>query len=169
LKKVSHRVLPENTGRTVRAIVFLSSATASARGAFSPPPQPVARRCPRRSGGINGSGNLTLTTVANSLGNVDNKVSIGTSGSLLGNILITSQNTTNNMTLRLGAPNALPATAEVTGRRRQWQWDQQVRTGPVRIRPDANPNFSHSEKRHTTAYVVFQQILGGPQILCRSP
>ncbi len=27
------------------------------------------------------------------------------------------------------------------------------------------PNFSHSEKRPTIAYFVFQQIQGGPQII----
>ena len=67
------------------------------------------------NGPIGGTGNLTFTTVANTLGGVDSKVAIGAAGNFVGNVTITTgRGDFNNMTVRLGAANALPTTAVVT-------------------------------------------------------
>jgi len=67
------------------------------------------------NGAIGGTGNITFSTGDNTLSG-DNRVSLGASSNFIGNVTITTTNltTANNMTLRLGAVNALPATAIVT-------------------------------------------------------
>ena len=45
--------------------------------------------------------------------------------------------------------------------------DRRGKFSPLTLAPRQNVDFSHSEKRPTTACVVFQQIQGGPQILYR--
>lgn len=70
------------------------------------------------NGAIGGSGNLTFATDNNTL-NGNNRVRIGSAGDFAGNVLITTvtttgQTTLNNMTVQLGADNALPPTAVVT-------------------------------------------------------
>jgi len=67
------------------------------------------------NGTIRGTGNMTFTTVANTLGSVDSKVSLGgANGSFTGNVSIMTANTANNMTVRLGAVNAISPKAVVT-------------------------------------------------------
>jgi autotransporter-associated beta strand protein len=69
----------------------------------------------RLNGAIGGSGNITFTTAANTFDQADTKVTLGgADGSFTGNVTITTARDLNNMTVRLGAVNALPTTALVT-------------------------------------------------------
>ena len=69
----------------------------------------------RLNGAIGGSGNITFTTAANSFSQADCKVSLGgADGSFTGDVTITTANSLNNMTVRLGAANAISPAAVVT-------------------------------------------------------
>ena len=67
------------------------------------------------NGPIRGTGNLTFTTVSFTLAGADSKVSLGSAdNSFEGNVTITTARDLNNMTVRLGAENAIAPTALLT-------------------------------------------------------
>jgi autotransporter-associated beta strand protein len=98
--------LNSNNGLLAAPITLTGNATVIA--------QSSAMLLTSLNGSIGGTGSMTFTTVANTMGGADSKVLIGAASTFVGNVTITTGAATNNMTVRLGAVNALPTASLVT-------------------------------------------------------